>query len=84
MNADEARVLGAALKRWNIAGVVAPEDPGNPDGEWRVYDSQDPEARRDITADVLAALAKLEDSGPRTPGRAGIGPTRGFMIPPDS
>lgn len=83
MNAEEARNLATALRRWNIAGIVAPEDPANPDGEWRVYDGPNPETRRDITAAALAALAELEDSSPVSPGRAGTGPTRGFVLLPD-
>jgi hypothetical protein len=81
MNADEARGLGAAMKRWGIAGVVAPEDPATPDGEWRVYDSRDPQTRRDVTEDTLAALAQLEGTAPGSARRPGSGPTRGFVIP---
>jgi hypothetical protein len=81
MNAEEAQALSAALKRWNIPGVVAPEDPGNPEGPWRVYDRADAETRRDITAATLAALAKCERPGVTATGRTGTGPTRGFVIP---
>jgi hypothetical protein len=84
MDAEEARDLGAALARWNIAGIVAPQDPADPDGEWRVYDGPNPETRRDITADALAALADLEAPGFPSPGRTRTGPTRGFVIPSGS
>jgi hypothetical protein len=82
MNAKEAQALKAALKRWNVPGVVAPEDPGNPDGAWRVFDGPDPETRRDITADALAAVAKFE--GPGVAATRRTGPTRGFVIPSGS
>lgn len=81
MNADEARELAAALSRWNVAGFVAPENPEEPDGQWRVYDSADPENRTDITAEALAALRRAEGSHPAS-ARSGNGPTRGFVIPP--
>jgi hypothetical protein len=80
MNADEAQALKAALARWNIPGVVAPEELANPDGEWQVYDSGNPETRTDITAAVLAALAKFEGPEPAAHRKASSGPTRGFVI----
>lgn len=63
--------------------MVAPESPADPDGEWRVYDAADPETRRDITADALAALATYEPARATTSPRSGAGPTRGFVIPSD-
>jgi hypothetical protein len=76
MGPDEARRVDAALRRLGVAGVVAPVDPENPAGEWRVYDTVDTESRRDITADALAAVAAHVT--PPEPS----GPTRGFVIPP--
>lgn len=81
MNAEEARGVEAALRRWNVAGFVAPRNPADPDGEWRVYDSADPGARTDITAEALAALKTFEGSRPAA-ARTGTGPTRGFVLPP--
>lgn len=79
MNAEEARQVDAALRRLGIPGVVAPEDPEHAAGPWRVYDTADPETRKDVTADALAAVVA------KTPGpapRSANGPTRGFVIPP--
>ncbi len=54
--------------------MVAPENPENTAGPWRVYD---PATRRDVTADALASLAaKFPEEKP------GPGPMRGFVIPP--
>lgn len=69
MDAEEARQLDITLRRFGIRGVVAPEDPENLAGAWRVYDDVDPDLRQDITADALAAVARAQ------------GPTRGFVIP---
>ncbi|MFE3762397.1 hypothetical protein ACFXPI_11600 [Streptomyces sp. NPDC059104] len=74
MDADEARELDMTLRQLRIPGVVAPEDPEDPQGAWRVYDEADPDARRDITADVLVAVAAARQRQRR-------GPTRGFVIP---
>ncbi|MET7640114.1 hypothetical protein [Streptomyces sp. NPDC005438] len=78
MNGEDARQVEAVLKRLGIPGVVAPEDPANTAGPWRVYDTADPATRRDVTADALASLAaKFPKEKP------GSGPTRGFVIPPE-
>ncbi|MBT2469054.1 hypothetical protein J7E97_14550 [Streptomyces sp. ISL-66] len=69
MDAEEARQLDITLRRFGIRGVVAPQDPENPAGTWAVYDEADPDSRRDITTDTLAAVARAQ------------GPTRGFVIP---
>ncbi|UNO42317.1 hypothetical protein [Streptomyces sp. MST-110588] len=84
MDAEEARQVDATLRRLGIPGVVAPEDPDNTAGAWRVYDSSDPGTRKDITADTLVALiAQFREANPEPPRRADGGPTRGFIIPPD-
>ncbi|MCX5608500.1 MULTISPECIES: hypothetical protein [unclassified Streptomyces] len=72
MNAEEARQLETTLRRLGIPGVVAPEDPENPAGNWLVFDEADPETRRDVTADTLAALSPACGTHQ--------GPTRGFII----
>ncbi len=83
MNAEEARQVDAALRRLGIPGVVAPEDPENTAGPWRVYDTAGPEARRDITADALVAVVgKFQEAAPESAPRSTNGPTRGFVIPP--
>ncbi|WP_175408847.1 hypothetical protein [Streptomyces sp. TRM64462] len=84
MDAEEARIVDATLRRFGLPGVVAPEDPDDPSGPWRVYDEADPATRRDTTAEALAALAarlRETDSEPTSRGFDG-GPTRGFIIPP--
>ncbi|UQA94354.1 hypothetical protein [Streptomyces halobius] len=81
MNAEEARQVDTALRRLGVPGVVAPEDPDNPAGEWRVYDTADPTTRKDTTANALVAVvAKFRDANPEPTRR---GPTRGFIIPPE-
>lgn len=75
MDAEQARQVDALMRRLGISGVVAPENPENAAGEWRVYDTGDPATRRDVTADVLASVA-AEFPGERA------GPGRGFVIPP--
>jgi hypothetical protein len=81
MNAEEAWQLDATLRRLGIPGVVAPEDPDNPAGEWRVYDTADTTTRKDTTADALAAVAaKFREATPEPTRR---GPMRGFIIPPE-
>ncbi|WP_062204857.1 hypothetical protein [Streptomyces sp. NBRC 109706] len=77
MDADEARQVDAMLRQLGIPGVVAPEDPENTAGPWRVYDTADPATRRDVTADALASVAAKFPKG-----QPGSGPTRGFVIPP--
>lgn len=81
MNAEEAQTLKAALERWNLPGIVAPANPDDTDGAWLVYDREDVETRRDITAETLAAVAKFEASGRAGASRTRTGPTRGFVIP---
>ncbi|MFD5207751.1 hypothetical protein ACFWNF_12605 [Streptomyces anulatus] len=83
MNAEQARHVDAVLRQLGIPGIVAPEDPENLTGPWRVYDTADPATRKDTTADVLAALAaefrpSVRDADPRRRS----GPTRGFVLPP--
>lgn len=79
MGPDEARRVDAMLRTLDIAGVVAPEDPEHPAGAWRVYDQAEPSGRRDITGEVLAAVARHhQPSVPQTRQ----GPMRGFVIPP--
>ncbi|KAB8169749.1 hypothetical protein FH609_005510 [Streptomyces sp. 3MP-14] len=76
MDAEQARHVAAVLRRLGIPGEVAPEDPENASGPWRVYDTADPVTRRDVTADVLASVtAKFPE------GRPGSGPSRGFVVP---
>ncbi|MFI0937343.1 hypothetical protein [Streptomyces sp. NPDC021020] len=77
MNAHQARRVEAVLRRLGVPGVIAPEDPARPEGPFRVYDSADPAARRDITPDALASLAARFPDEERPPG-----PTRGFVVPP--
>ncbi|MEU6477186.1 hypothetical protein ABZ858_09890 [Streptomyces sp. NPDC047017] len=77
MNAEQARQVEAVLRKLGIPGVVAPEDPENTAGPWRVFDTADPATRRDMTAEALAAVAaKFPEEKP------GSGPMRGFVIPP--
>ncbi|MGW3329041.1 hypothetical protein V6574_13615 [Streptomyces sp. SM1P] len=83
MDAEQARQVDSVLRRFGIPGVVAPENPENLTGPWRVFDQADPATRKDITADALAALAALlpvstPDPAPKRQGR----PTRGFVLPP--
>lgn len=75
MDEDEARRLADSIRRLGIRGIVSREDPGDPDGRWRVYDRADPCTRRDITDDVLTAVRGRS----RRAGRSG--PTRGFVVP---
>ncbi|MDH6110269.1 hypothetical protein P3T36_004799 [Kitasatospora sp. MAP12-15] len=72
MDKDEAQRVAGTLRRLGLRGIVSPEDLDNPDGQWRVYDSADPDTRRDITDEALAAI---KDVSSRT------GPTRGFVVP---
>ncbi|MET8704732.1 hypothetical protein ABZW10_38645 [Kitasatospora sp. NPDC004723] len=74
MDEDEAQQLANSLRRLGIRGIVSPEDLGNPDGQWRVYDSANPNTRRDITDDVLTVVRGRS----RQAGQSG--PTRGFVI----
>ncbi|WP_329401748.1 hypothetical protein [Streptomyces melanogenes] len=83
MNAEEARHVEAVLRHMGLPGVVAPDDPENPAGPWRVYDQADPDTRQDTTADALVGLAQaFHVSRPLPPGQPKPGPTRGFVIPP--
>lgn len=81
MDAEQARQVDAALRQLGIPGVVAPEDPENPAGAWRVYDSADPATRKDTTADTLASV--VAELSPAPPERRQSGPTRGFVWPSD-
>ncbi|WP_328471146.1 hypothetical protein [Streptomyces sp. NBC_00448] len=77
MDAEQGRQVDAVLRQLGIPGVVAPEDPENAAGPWRVYDTAEPTTRRDVTADALASVAaKFQEEN------QGSGPTRGFVIPP--
>ncbi len=77
MDAEQARQVDAVLRQLGIPGVVAPVDPENTAGPWRVYDTADPTTRRDVTADTLASVAaRFPEEKP------GPGPMRGFIIPP--
>lgn len=71
MNANEVSELHATMRQHGIPGVVAPEDPRDPAGPWRVYDAADPGTRRDVTAETLAAAAAARLRQPM----------RGFIIP---
>ncbi|WP_435286239.1 hypothetical protein [Streptomyces bacillaris] len=88
MDAEQARQVDSVLRRLGIPGVVAPEDPENLTGPWRVYDTADPANREDITADALAALAATLQPSAANPSepvdRRRRGPTRGFVLPPKS
>ncbi len=77
MDAERARQVDALLRRLGIPGVVAPEDPENTAGPWRVYDTADPANRRDVTTEALASVAAKFPEEP-----SGSGPMRGFVIPP--
>ncbi|GAA2254114.1 MULTISPECIES: hypothetical protein [Kitasatospora] len=72
MDEDEAQRVASTLRRLGIRGIVSPEDLDNPSGQWRVYDSTDPAARRDITDEVLAIVAGMSRK---------TGPARGFVVP---
>ncbi|MFF2746841.1 hypothetical protein ACFVVA_15005 [Kitasatospora sp. NPDC058048] len=72
MDENEAQQVATTLRNLGIRGVVSPEDLGNPDGPWRVYDSADPDTRRDITDEALTVMAGRSRQS---------GPTRGFVIP---
>jgi hypothetical protein len=88
MDAEQARRAGAVMRAAGVPGVVAPADPGDPDGEWRVYDTADPAARTETTAEALAAVvAAFRDAPPSlTPepfaADRPAGPLRGFIFPP--
>ncbi|MFI7239936.1 hypothetical protein [Streptomyces cyaneofuscatus] len=83
MDAEQARQVDHVLRQLGIPGVVAPEDPENLTGPWRVFDKADQATRKDTTADALAALAaKFRPSTPDPAPRRQSGPTRGFVLPP--
>ncbi|MCE7082778.1 hypothetical protein [Streptomyces sp. ST2-7A] len=85
MDAEEARYIDAVLRRLGLPGVVAPEDPDNPAGPWRVYDQADPDSRTDMTARTLVSVTKAlgADASPPAPKAQRNGPSRGFIIPPN-
>lgn len=84
MDAEQARQVEATLRRLGIPGVVAPEDPDDPAGAWRVYDSAAPATRKDATADALASVvAKFREISPEPSEKRRQGPTRGFVLPPE-
>ncbi|MGV9268495.1 hypothetical protein ACWDRR_27945 [Kitasatospora sp. NPDC003701] len=74
MDELEAQQVANTLRRLELRGFVFPEDPENPGGRWRVYDSADAATRRDITDEVLTVIAGRSRAD-------GTGPTRGFIIP---
>ncbi|ARF72754.1 hypothetical protein B7C62_11065 [Kitasatospora albolonga] len=83
MDAEQARQVDSVLRRFGIPGVVAPENPENLTGPWRVFDQANPESRKDVTADALAALAALVPTSTPDPApKRQSGPTRGFVLPP--
>ncbi len=72
MDENEAQRVANTLRSLGVRGVVSPEDLDNPDGQWRVYDSANPDTRRDITDQALTVIA----------GRSRqAGPARGFVVP---
>ncbi|WP_256106063.1 hypothetical protein [Streptomyces sp. ODS05-4] len=75
MDAAEAQIVDAVLRRHGIDGAVAPVNPDRPGGAWSVYDQADPAARREVTGVALAALAAAVHRPPS-------GPQRGFIVPP--
>ncbi|MET8687800.1 hypothetical protein ABZV77_26685 [Streptomyces sp. NPDC004732] len=82
MDAEQARQVDATLRRLGIPGVVAPEDPEDLSGAWRVYDSADPATREDKTADALSSVvAKFCEISPEPREKRQQGPTRGFVFP---
>ncbi|MFD8084088.1 hypothetical protein ACFV4F_20630 [Kitasatospora sp. NPDC059722] len=72
MDKVEAQQVANTLRRLGIRGIVSPQDLGNPDGHWRVYDGTDPVTRRDITDEALAIIRGMSRK---------TGPTRGFIVP---
>ncbi|MEU2823685.1 hypothetical protein ACFXOI_24700 [Streptomyces bacillaris] len=58
MDVEQARQVDSVLQRLGIPGVVAPEDPENLTGPWRVYDTAD---RKDITADGFVLRPKNDE-----------------------
>ncbi|MFJ9953039.1 hypothetical protein [Kitasatospora sp. NPDC091207] len=75
MDTNEAHRVANKLRLLGLRGIVSPEALDNPDGQWRVYDSSDPVARRDITDEVLTVIAGRS----RQDGQSGA--TRGFVLP---
>ncbi|MFF2774873.1 hypothetical protein ACFVU3_08180 [Streptomyces sp. NPDC058052] len=69
MDAHDVAALHEAMRRYGIPGTLVPQDPGNPEGRWRVV--ADSDGRRDVTDEVIAAVAAAKR---RQPGR-------GFVIP---
>ncbi|MFD9488947.1 hypothetical protein [Streptomyces sp. NPDC059991] len=82
MDAEEARLTDAKLRRMGISWVVAPVDPEAPAGKWGLYDSAELSTRKPITPDVLGhVMAKLRVTRPEPPGKRPA-PTRGFVLLP--
>ncbi|MFG2912734.1 hypothetical protein ACGF0D_07560 [Kitasatospora sp. NPDC048298] len=72
MDENEAQQVANALRELGIRGIVSPEDLDNPNGRWRVYDSADPNTRRDITDEALTVVEGRSRQS---------GPARGFVVP---
>ncbi|MGW3039275.1 hypothetical protein ACWC9T_04310 [Kitasatospora sp. NPDC001159] len=72
MDENEAQRVADRLRRLGVRGIVSPEDPDKPNGQWRVYDSTDLVTRRDITDEALAIIKGMS---------RGTGPARGFVVP---
>lgn len=70
MDAREVSALHDSMRQHGIPGALAPEDPQNPAGPWRVFDDTSPGERRDITDATLAAVAAAVRRRP----------SRGFVI----
>ncbi|MFE6379249.1 hypothetical protein [Streptomyces roseolus] len=71
MEAHEVAALHEAMRRYGIPGTLVPQDPGNPEGPWRVVEHGDNGHRQDVTDEALAAVAAARRRRPK----------RGFVIP---
>ncbi|GAA4100852.1 hypothetical protein GCM10022284_44680 [Streptomyces hundungensis] len=82
MDAEEARQVGARLRRLGLPPVVAPVDPDGPTGPRGGYDCVDPLVRDRIKADAPASELMKPAEGVHASRRgAGSGATRGFVMP---